>query len=351
MSDSRVIVTNNKTIFVSHICSQCGFPVTAVVSILAESQKSYVFSEDKASQIAADTAYEAVKHEIERIELCKQNRCVLLGKENKSDMIAPGYFCESSFSGHQEKCPYCGNIEPWQSKSQSNRKMEELSDENFPVVFIKREDEQQWVKEIILSFISSINSQRQNNNVIEKAITNALILHHDLDHYLELSTNIKEKKQLSQLEEKLKNYECEKGQLGLLDFKIKKEVNTSIKALKLEIDDTKKTLLEKDTPIQKRIQEIRQKLLYEQSVAFGCESVIVTKYNGSHTFTYLYSANDIPKEVLDKDKLLGDIDNVVKPAKTECGTEQKPSIMFCRKCGYKLLPNSAFCSKCGAEVL
>lgn len=115
MSSSRMIATRKRPVFMAHICSECGFPVISIVQIEAEAQKSYSFFQEKAAQIASETADNAINEEISRIEACKNSRSVLTGKRSGSSMIAPGHFCSASFSGFQTSCPFCSNIEPWQS--------------------------------------------------------------------------------------------------------------------------------------------------------------------------------------------------------------------------------------------
>ena len=117
MASSRMIATRKRPVFMSHICSKCGFPMISVVQIESEAQKTYTFSQEKASQIASDTAENAIEDEIRRIESCRRDRVVLVGKLKKGSMISPGYFCDASFSGHQTRCPYCGNLEPWKGAS------------------------------------------------------------------------------------------------------------------------------------------------------------------------------------------------------------------------------------------
>lgn len=135
MASSRMIATRKRGVFMVHICSECGFPMITVVQIESESEKTYTFSQSIASQIASDTAENAITDEIKRIESCYNTKTQLVGKQKGSGMISPGYFCTSSFSGYVSQCPKCLNVEPWKSSS-SKKKMDDLERDNFPVVCI-----------------------------------------------------------------------------------------------------------------------------------------------------------------------------------------------------------------------
>ena len=151
MGSPRMIATRKQAVFMSHVCSKCAFPLISVVRIESESQKSYTFSQDKASKIASNTAENAIEDEIHRIESCRKDRTVLVGKLKKGSMISPGYFCDSSFTGHQTRCPYCGNLEPWKGSSPDGKTFDELADANFPVVFKDANDAENWAKDIVVS--------------------------------------------------------------------------------------------------------------------------------------------------------------------------------------------------------
>lgn len=348
MGSSRMIATRQRAVFMSHICSKCGFPLISIVQIESESQKTYTLFQEKAGKIASDTAEKAIEDEIRRIESCRKDRTVLVGKLKKGSMISPGYFCDSSFTGHQTRCPYCGNIEPWKTASPSEKAMEELVDANFPVVFKDSSDAVNWAKDRVMDIVQSINNQRTNADLVSGATSRAVSIRRDLDRYLELSKSIPEKAQLAQLND----LEKRKEQLGLLDIKGKKEVGSAIKITELKIADISKTIAAKDTPFLDQIQANRQRLLYAQAVAFGCsDTVISLRYENA--FSYQYVANDIPEELMAETST--DIDERISEGKMReevSGThiEESSVPLFCRKCGYRLLQDSVFCTKCGTRV-
>lgn len=349
MASSRMIATRKQSVFMAHICSKCGFPLISVVQIESEAQKTYTFSKEKAGQIASDTAENAIEEEIRRIESCRREKTVLVGKIKRGSMIYPGYFCDASFSGHQTRCPYCGNLEPWKSSSSDGKTIDQLADDNFPVVFKNANDAENWAKASVNDLIHVINIQRQNADEVTNAISSALSIRQNLEWYLKLSESIPEKYQLEQLKDQLKSFEKRKSQLGILDLKGRKEVGSAIKATEVKIADLSKVIATKDAPFLDQIQTNRQNLLHAQAVAFGCTDNIMVMRNGN-AFSYQYVANDIPEELLDRENKAAEKQIVGCEKTPETNFEQMSAPLFCRKCGYKLLPDSVFCTKCGARV-
>lgn len=349
MGSPSMIATRKQTVFMAHICSKCGFPLISIVQIEAEASKSYTFMQEKAGQIASDTATKAIEDEIHRIESCRMDRVVLLGKLKKGSMISPGYFCSASFTGHQTRCPYCGNLEPWKESSSKGNTMEQLEDANFPVVFKNAKEAEKWANDRVEDIIQSINNQRQNTDIVRNAVSVVLPIRRNLERDLELSASIPEKNQLEQLKNQLKTLEKKKSQLGILDLKGKKEVGSAIKVTELKIADLSKVIATKDAPLLDQIQVNRQNLLHAQAVAFGCTDSIMVMRNGN-AFSYQYVANDIPEEFLAKENE----EHIAEPEICEKTPEKSAELtsapLFCRKCGYKLLPDSVFCIKCGARV-
>ncbi len=352
MASSRMIATRKRPVFMSHICSKCGFPMISVLQIESEAQKTYTFSQERASQIASDTAENAIEDEIRRIESCRRDRVVLVGKLKKGSMISPGYFCNASFSGHQTRCPYCGNLEPWKGASLNGKTIDQLADDNFPVVFKDANDAENWATSRVNDLIEAINNQRQNAAAVRNSISSVLSIRRNLEKYLELSASIPEKDQLTQLKNQLTNLEMRKGQLGILDLKGKKEIGSAIKITELKIADISKVIAMKDAPYLEKIQANRYNLLCTQAVAFGCTNQIVPIRNGN-AFSYQYVANDIPEEFLiganeDAAERIAEPEMCEKTQ--EANVAQTSTPLFCRKCGYKLLPDSVFCTKCGSRV-
>lgn len=353
MSSSRMIATRNQTVYMTHICSKCGFPLVSIVKITSTAEKSYAFSQEKASQIASYTAEQAIEDEIRRIESCRRFRYVLVGNYGEVRMLSPGYFCSASFSGHITKCPFCGNLEPWKSASTNGKTFDQLSDDNFPIVYKDVNEAANWATKKVVELINAVNIQRQDDELRRRAASSVVLIRQNLEKYLGLSASIPEKAQIKQLRDQLNKLEIRKGQIGLFDRKGKKEVDTAITATKLKIGDVSKTIIIKDAPYLEQIQNNQYNLLCTQAVAFGCTNQIKTLRNGN-AFCYQYIANDIPDEffVETSEDSVGRIAETKTNENVQNLNENQQTVgpLFCRKCGFKLLPDSVFCTKCGSRV-
>lgn len=351
MGNSWMIATRKRDVFMAHICSECGFPMITVVQIEAEAQKTYVFSQSKAGQIASETAENAIREEMMRIESCYSTNQVLVGTHKGNGMIAPGHFCTSSFRGYASRCPRCLNIEPWKSNA-AKKRMNELNKENFPTVFADADKAESWAFSIVRKLVAEILKKREDNSAVGEAIERVIESKIRLEMLREDLDSIPETFDRDRLKTELANAEKLKLQLGILDFKNKRIVNERINIIKLQIKDLSEIIEKKETPIADRIIELENELLFTQSIAFGCSDGVLSKKRGN-AFSYFFSPNDIPDHITSKiEHHNGDtVKTVLEPQEEALPVNEdieKP--VFCRKCGYKLLADSAFCTKCGAKV-
>lgn len=354
MSSSRMIATRQQQAFMSHICSRCGCPVVTMVQIDAESQKTYTFSQSKAEKIASDTAESAITHEIMRIEACRETKTMLLPKEKKGSMISPGYFCESSISGYDSCCPNCRHVEPWQSIL-SDVTMEELSEDNFPVVFKDPDVTNEWACDCIHDIINRMNEQRQSVLLVQQCTSNAIDTTKRIEELKNRLTSIPELRERELIKHRLQELQRQKNQLGLLDIKGKKENATQIKMSELKLKDIDKIIRSKEQPLEAEIQKAEDSLQHDQAIAFGCTDEISTKKLGN-SLSYHYVPRNIPTEMLEnysKHSLHGSAEKETQASnitESSSGKQEDSEIRFCRKCGYELKPGSMFCSKCGSRI-
>lgn len=355
MSSSRVIATRKRAVYMAHICSKCGFPMISIVQIQAEAQKTYSFSQSKASQIAGSTAENAINEEIRRIESCRQTKSVLVGKRNESSMISPGYFCESSFIGHQTHCPFCFNIEPWKVPSTSTP-MSELKDEHFPVVFASAAEAEGWARDYITGMLSSLRDVA-NSNAVEDAKKEAVEALFKFRRLSQMIDELPERGQVQQMEAQLAELRQRKAKLGILDIKGKKVMGNHIKEMRQRLEDAQKTLTEKESPLFDEAINEKRTLMFSRAVAFGCKDGIASS-NLKNAYIFYFVPNDIPESVIDEFKpflaqtAVDSVDSAVLSVDSDSVTTEPEAeaIVCCRKCGNKLLPGSIFCSRCGGKV-
>lgn len=354
MSSSRIIATRKRSVFMAHVCSECGFPMITVVQIEAEAQESYTFSQKKAEQIASETAENAINNEIKYIESCYSTKSVLVEKQKKQRDDFSGVFFTSSFSGHISQCPKCLNVEPWKAAS-SKKSMSELYKKNFPTVFTDPDKAEKWAFDIINSMVRECMMKHMDASIAQEAVEKVIDSKIRINAWLKEINSIPEEPERNRLKVELSNAEKLKSQLGIFDFKNKKIISEKIKILRLQIKDLDRIIENKNSPILEKIVKLKNELLVTQSIAFGCTGDVLSEKRGN-AISFFISPNDIPDDVLRRiDDSIESTLKIVTDFKAEslsevesCLDVEKP--VFCRKCGYKLLADSLFCTKCGTKV-
>lgn len=358
MGSSSIIATRKRQVYMAHICSKCQFPTVSLVVIEAKAEKTYSFFESKAEHIANETANNAIEYEIKRIENCRHTKKVLTEKE-KGRSIAWGHYCSSSIFGFDNPCPNCKNIEPWQRQNDStldySKIITELKDVNFPLVFKEKGKITQWINSSVSSLRQEIEKKRQNKILVEQAAIKTINSAKKLKKIKEQLESIPELKDRDSVNDHMRKYYDYKEQLGILDFKVRNLVNSTIEEDKIKLENLNKIIADKKQAIKFNIDFEQETLIYNQSVAFGCTEKIMT-VEFANTVNYYYAPNDIPKELfstIDENEKTNEKELAVEleieeSIDTEFG-KHKPAI-FCRKCGFKLLQNSVFCSKCGIKI-
>ena len=272
-------------------------------------------------------------------------------------MISPGYFCTASFKGFATRCPQCLNIEPWKS-SESQIKINELSKENFPIVFTDPQKAETWAIDIVKEIEGSINKSREIPSVVEDAIEKVIDLKLKINRWTKEIESIPEIIDRDELMIELSNAEKLKTKLGIFDLKNRKVLNKKIEALNSQTKYLNSVIEKKKTPIMEKVISADNELLITQSIAFGCSAEVASRKTGN-AISYFPAPNNISDEINVK------IEKLERSDESICGRRLAPQTdnvhkketnlennrpHFCRKCGYKLLDNSNFCSKCGAKV-
>ena len=354
MARTSIVVTRRDPVYVTHICSHCGYPMITTVSVDVRAEKSYTFSQTNAEEIANETADNAVDKEIKRIEACYVTKQPLVEKDTGRDGLGMSLSCTSFISGFASHCPMCRNLEPWKSAS-AKKKMEELKKENFPVVFRYTRQAENWAFGLAKAAMATIDEQRKDPTTIEHAIEELIEGKVQIWQWKQQMDNMPEQSVYEKLREELWTVRSQKASLGLLDRKAKKLLDKKIAFLEEKIKNAKNLRDQKLEPISLAIIDLNNKLRTTQAVAFGCTGKYTRKECGN-ALVYTFSPNKIPDEVMEeidnrKSRLSHELNDVVF---SELEHSEKHAnnteIAYCRKCGFKLLPNSAFCTKCGSIV-
>ena len=354
MSSSSIISTRKQRVFMAHTCSECGFPMLTVVQIEARAQKSYLILRGEAEAIANETAENAIKDEIRRIESCYNTKQSLIKKQKGSTMIGPDHFCVSSISGFDSYCPKCLNLEPWKSTA-SEKNMDELDKEHFPVVFTIANEAEKWAFDKVREMVAEIEKRRKDPLEVERAINKLKETLIEIDIGTHQMNSLPEEAEYERFKEELEVARKQKENLGVLNLKAKKIVNEKIQILELHVKNLKEVYEKKARPIARRVVTLGNESLTTQAIAFGYTDDILSKENGN-AFSYFFSPNDVPDDIIEE--LENELERRMKEEpgqrSEETTVDAEPvyseKAIYCRKCGFKLVPDSTFCSKCGTKV-
>lgn len=299
-----MIAKCTRPVFMVHICSQCGFPIISVVHIHTESQKTYSYLESKATQIVQETVENAIREEICRIESCGKTKDVLVGTKDESSMIRPGYFCESSFSGHQTRCPFCFNVEPWKVPS-SYISISQLKDENFPTVFTEAAHAEQWALGYVKNMLDTIKRKAMDVETVARAEMDSVEALFRIEKLLRAVESFPEYDELKQMDKQLLDLKQQKTQLGAFDFKCRKKISDHITVTEQAVEAVRRIVEDKKAKMQIEIFAIKKELTLSQAIAFGCKNDIVTS-KLENAVVFYFIPNDIPSVVINRYNLLLD---------------------------------------------
>ena len=227
MSSSRVTVTKHQPVFTAHICSNCGSPVLSGVLIYAKAEKVYSFSQSKAQEAASDAVSGAIIRQIRRIEDCKRNDCPLTGELYKDSSY--GQSSEASLSGFDDPCPICGNYEPWKNARLAKLPMRQRKAENFPRVFLQKEDAMAWARGVVEEKIARLRQEQPSAETVLNAKKEAVELYTQILRLEEQKKKLPELTQLRLLQQENAALSELSKRIGLLDLKRKRENKEKLK--------------------------------------------------------------------------------------------------------------------------
>lgn len=362
MSSSRVFITKQQPIIVGHVCSCCSNPNLSIVLIMAETQKTVSLSQSKAEKMAKDTAEQAIQSEIDRIRECQRTHAALGNNPNAHvHMIEAGLFCGSLINGISAPCPNCNHMEPWQLITASFDQMENLTKDNFPIVFMHHEESQNWALSIIADKVYAIEDERNNLLRIQQSKTEAINLYTTLLALKQQKESLTELSQKETLRKTQLDALNEKKGVKFTAFKAKEAISAKIKAINEQIDELDGSLRKKQSDIDVQILSIQRQLQAVQPVAYGCtgKASIVER---SKAFCFIVEANRIPVDVIERIRTRINPVKGIQKAEIYYEEEMLPDYsfqekqqqtiqQFCSKCGFQLLPDSEFCSRCGNKLL
>lgn len=347
---STLTLTKKSNVYMSHICSSCGFPVITVVEVVAEAQQTYTFSRTEAEKSVNQMAENSIVSSMHDIEACKHSLSVVSGKKKRA-ISGGGYCCYSSFNGYISPCSHCLNYEPWISPN-SPIPMSQLKPENFPTVYKTAQAAEKWAYEYLDKMMKEIEEKRADETVVESATQNAFA---SVDRVSSINKELESIKELGDkkiLEKQLGELELQNSKVGILDLKNKIDINSKIKDTKLKLSYINKVINDKTAPLNSKLIAEKLFLKNSQALAFGCTGKVKIAKSGL-TYCYFPETKIMPDDLMeriknfDKDKNSG-AESAEKQKEKQ--TASPDAAIFCSNCGFKLITGSVFCTKCGAKV-
>ena len=315
MAGGTVTVTGRQSIVVGHQCSECGFPVLMIINVDLKASKQYTFSSGKASEEARNALEVGIKGVYAGIDRIRNTKRVITEIEENNYSLEWGFFRTIKFYGADARCPYCSNIEPWQSDS-STRKMNDLSEDSFPKAFNDSKAASVWAALKVKEMTGEIEKTRENADLVQKAVKDAETSEErmkDLKAELASVPELQTKADVISTMEKLKE---EQNKLGRFELKKKGEIKHQLKELGKQIETLEKVIKEKADPISQRLNEEERKRRLSLATAYGCRDEVASKHL-NNSFVFFYEPKDSTEAVKEENAGAGSEGNPVQNGSEE----------------------------------
>ena len=159
------IANERRTIIVGRVCSCCGSPVLSRIVVHSMAVTS---ANTEAIQLAEAAVKKDVAETIHEIEISKRDH-VAITRRLCSENEVLGKETFTRLQGINDVCPNCFSSEPWMPERLSSKKMEELSDENYPAIFRTDAEARNWALGQVAARVQQIQRQRQSPKAIADA--------------------------------------------------------------------------------------------------------------------------------------------------------------------------------------
>lgn len=359
MGQSRMQYIVKKLVSLTHVCSNCHFPVVSLVVIEARAIKGYMFVPSNATEAACEAATLAANNTIQRINNLYKTKEIF--EPFIKEMVASADSCSvhvfSEGNGYfYSVCPYCGKIEPWLDSSLkreiAEKEIAKLPRESFPTVYRDFKEASIRAEVYVKRKIEDIERKRENTAIVEQAKN---LFYQTKPKVESLNNRIQSIPEYIELESKkrqIQELQSRKEKTGAFNFKEKKEIKKSIEKLSAEVQELIKSVDVLKNPLDKELQKEKEILDHNQLLAFGCNpEVSLKQINASFCFYYVpNNPPPEPKPSIKEEVITKQIIESSVPTNDNGISNNVRKPMFCHKCGAKLLANSSFCSFCGAKL-
>ena len=230
--------------------------------------------------------------------------------------------------------------------------------------FFSSDEALAWSEVCVDEIIDNINEIRKHPELVlaaKKAMTKNNIDIDQLQHDLKKSKNNILFQKLTEEYNQLLNM---REQLGIFDFKAKKEADRRIQEIKKKKDEAGLAYDKEKKEISNKILQKEIELFDAKYIAYGCTGAIQYKEKNNIRAFFPEEYEIINEDIetyrdqaiiqIEHNKDLGKKRNAKQDEQEENEIEKQSNeenqSVFCRKCGEKLPGDSRFCNKCGTEI-
>lgn len=267
---------NEYLAYITYNCSRCGNPTIVPLKITLGSDNPLHTEAAFPSMIATMKEYG-----IPAKVFCEMNYRFSMGAN------------VFTFVFFSDRCPACGNIEPWIESIESYNS---LSKNDKPVIHRDFPEAYRWVEQEIAKKKQLANTRRNVPELFEEAKTKVITATKEINRLFAAKNSLTTPEQM-ELERKTNDLLTKKSALKAFDFKGKKAINNELKQTEQRLNAIKAQTADQIKVIDGQI-EAQQKIIKEyQAIACGFSDQIF-EIEGAAGSCYYFKINDIPSEWL-----------------------------------------------------
>lgn len=261
-----------KIVYMGRICSCCGSPVISRV-VVQSHVAEFFFSIGHITTANIRTKQQSEKAAAEMlrsIDRCKRDHTAISRAPHPKDGKTHDSLQETSITGLNDLCPNCFTAEPWMPERLSQKKLEDLEEENFPTAFQSAKDALQWALTQVTETAEQIQTARQSPETASKAQAEIQKQKAAMAKLEEYRRELPLQKKKAALEQELAALEAQKYDIGILDIPGKRAYKAAKQSVVYHLQELEEDFAEACVPIDQQLAVHRVLLQKAMGIADGC---------------------------------------------------------------------------------
>lgn len=270
--------SERRTVIMGRICSCCGSPVLSQVSAQADLAQRYysITGGSYIREVLPAEARQAVAETIRQIEICRRDRVPMASRAHRNDQKGFYKSQETLVQGVNDLCPNCFGAEPWMPERFSAKKLEQLQDENFPVLFDDDENAHRWALEWVTYIARQNGEARKNPEAVAAALEEVTQLKTALAELETQRRGLPHWQKKAELEAQREALLARQYDIGILDIKGRIAFQKDMERVDYALKKTDEKIIEDCKPLNRSRTELRIRLQRALMLAYGCEETPIT---------------------------------------------------------------------------